>query len=673
MTPGERVDRAGPGGTRSREAELSELLTWASAAERASARLLTGRARAGKTWLAHALADRLAEDGWSCEWVTPAPGGAPAGTAAAGTATAGRPVGGTRGPAGAAVDGSARDRVLIVVDDAEWHHDLSDVLADASARAGVVRVLLVARRTGWWWDRLLRVTDPEVERLLVGAADAGDLRPHPVRDGAPGRLPEVGEVSADVVREVVRAVEERLDGDPDDLAAAVDLLGDALGALPDDVRELTTISGALPYPSMALAVTRLEVVERAARAVGPEPDELRAATLCDLGMALAETGRAEEALSADRAAAAVWRRLADDDPARYRVRLATELVHVGASCSDVGRPEAAFAAEEEAVRLWRAVEEENPGRATVELAKAVSNLAVSLGELDRPGDALGPSLEAVALWRGLVAAAPGRWEGALARSLTNLGTRYAELGRADDALPPTEEATELRRVLASRSPDEHLPDLADSLMHLGDRLAEAGREAEAAECFATAVEVQRRLAEENPGWYGMELAHVLMRAGALGREGEEPERAREAAREAVMLYRREAAANPGRFRRSLANALHELALTHRSFGDHQSAINAEREAIRVHQELAATDGRERAALADSLANLAAILLDVGMAEEALSSAVEAAAILRDLAGADPGRHRRRLAGALQTLALAHHQLADFESARRVRAEARRSS
>ena len=117
--------------------------------------LIEGPSGAGKTLLANEVAYRLTAQRWPCGWARP-------------------------GLAAYAATAAARNgrRALVLVDDAETRADLFELLR-ALANGGVplqVRVIIVAREFGSWWQTMLsRLTPKEQEavssaRTIMGSA-----------------------------------------------------------------------------------------------------------------------------------------------------------------------------------------------------------------------------------------------------------------------------------------------------------------------------------------------------------------------------------------------------------------------------------------------------------------------------------------------------------------------
>ncbi|KQC35387.1 MULTISPECIES: hypothetical protein [unclassified Frankia] len=148
-----------------RESLLAEFTDWCAGEADSAVRLLVGPGGQGKTRFARALTARLREAGWLAGLVDPE-----------GAHLAGRLAGSTR-------------PVLLVVDYAETHASLTNTLLKTlgtRTSRTPVRLLLVARGGGDWWDDLTRQHDlaengqtislPPVEAT---GATGGSHRPRP--------------------------------------------------------------------------------------------------------------------------------------------------------------------------------------------------------------------------------------------------------------------------------------------------------------------------------------------------------------------------------------------------------------------------------------------------------------------------------------------------------------
>jgi tetratricopeptide (TPR) repeat protein len=208
-----------------------------------------------------------------------------------------------------------------------------------------------------------------------------------------------------------------------------------------------------------------------------------------------------------------------------------------------------------------------------------------------------------------------------------------------------------REVLAGEDPDVARC-LAMALNDLSVRLAGLGRREEALAAVEEALSIQRELAVGRPDAFRPGLAISLNNLAAslagLGRR----EEALAAAQEATDLYRERAVANSDAFRSDLAHSLNNLAIQLSDLGRWEEALAAVEEALRLYWELAAGHPDAfRPGLALSLNNLAIQLAGLGRREEALAAVEEALSIRRELAAGRPDSFRPGLALSLNNLAI----------------------
>jgi len=193
--------------------------------------------------------------------------------------------------------------------------------------------------------------------------------------------------------------------------------------------------------------------------------------------------------------------------------------------------------------------------------------------------------------------------------------------------------------------------LARSLNNLAVRLAGLGRQEEALAAGQEAVGTYRELAAASPDAFRPDLAASLTNLAAvlagLGRR----EEALAAIQEAITIRRELAAARPDAFAPDLALSLNTLANRLGDVGRQEEALAAIQEAAGTYRELAAARPDAFAPdLALSLNNLSGQLADVGRREEALAAGQEAAGTYRELAAARPDAFAPDLARSLANLA-----------------------
>ena len=131
-----------------RRPELGELLEWCRAPGQSAVRLVTGEGGAGKTRLAIELARELENDGWHAQWVPPE----------------------AEPEAIRAARRTARPTVFLV-DHAETRPSMARLLIDVagSLNGPDLRVVLLARNSGQWWQELIDSADYRLREMLAAA------------------------------------------------------------------------------------------------------------------------------------------------------------------------------------------------------------------------------------------------------------------------------------------------------------------------------------------------------------------------------------------------------------------------------------------------------------------------------------------------------------------------
>ncbi|MFJ9967672.1 tetratricopeptide repeat protein, partial [Streptomyces avermitilis] len=219
------------------------------------------------------------------------------------------------------------------------------------------------------------------------------------------------------------------------------------------------------------------------------------------------------------------------------------------------------------------------------------------------------------------------------------------------------------RALTATDSDAFLPDLAMSLNNLSIRLGGLGRREDALTAIEEAVTVRRELAAARPDAFLPDLAMSLNNlSGHLWGLGQR-EDALTAIEEAVTAYRQLAAARPDAFLPDLATSLNNLSVQLGGLGRHEDALTAIEEAVTVRRELAAA--RPDAflpGLATSLNNLSIQLGELGRHEDALTAIEEAVTAYRQLAAARPDAFLPGLATSLNNLSIRLGELGQREDA-----------
>jgi tetratricopeptide (TPR) repeat protein len=628
--------------------ELDELLAWCVRGTGAGVVLVAGEGGAGKTRLALELAGSLAACGWQPLWV---PAGAEA-AAAAGAQDAG-------------------GAVALLVDYAETRADLPGLLAAAAGYDGgpALRVVLLARSAGEWWQQLASSGDEELGELLaavmpvvLGPLACGGGQREVFAEAVAAFAEELGVACPDAVMAGVA---------PDAVVLVVHAA--ALLAVLDAATTTAAGPGSDPMGGLLRHEARYWQRSAAARSLGLDLSVLRRA------VAVACLAGADS----EAAAAGLLSCITDlADSAELRGRVARWLhdLYPAAGPDAAGLEGAADSGGRGAASWLGSLQPDLVAERLI-----VDECCAEPGLIPALFPGLGQDRAAQALTVLARAAAGGpRAEGllrdALSADLENLAVPALRVAVETSALV----AELLEHLLATRSvpagtleliaaaipyPSVVLAPLAASVLQrladttdhgtsqraarlgaLGNWLGQLGRSEEALAVSEESAGIFRDLAADHPEAFRPELAVSLnnqaLRLADLGRR----EKALAAIEEAIGIRRDLAADHPDSFRDALAATLNNLSLRLTSMGRREEALAAIEEAIGIRRDLAAArPGAFRPGLAMSLSNQAAHLADLGRWEEALAAIEDAARIYRDLAADHPDTFRPDLAEALSIL------------------------
>jgi len=588
--------------------ELARLREWCDTAEQPPVLLLTGAGGTGKTRLALQLARDREARGWVCRAITP---GEEASMIPAVRARTTRPV-------------------LLVADYAETRSGLAALLRAVSAEGdGQLRVLLLARSTGEWWQQLAASTDAAVRSLSTAAA----------RLSLTALPAEAGDAS-------------------DIVAAAMAAFAAALSTPVPEQAELLLPAG--PVPILVLhAVALLAVLDSrdkqlpAPARVVEEPqvldDLLTRESAFWLGTARTEhldgTGGLDSVLAAqavaigclfapadERDAAELLLRVPSlaDSPSANRRRIARWLRHIYPPPGTAGVSAAGSS-------WWGSLQPDLIAERHVvsQLAGAPDLAAGCLRGLEEGQARRVLTILARACAHG--SDAPGLLAAALRADLPGLGIPAVEVavqtgGPLGSVLP---------QVLGDAAASvETLIAIQQAIPHPTVILAAA--DAVITERITVSLP-QDTAPAERARWADM-LSVRLAQVGLT-------ERALPPAQESVQIYRDLSGADPVRYRTDLAGAVANLGVRFHRLGRFHEAAAATSEAIAIRRELVGGSPQNLPDLAISLLNLSADLAELGrIVPDGLAAAEEATAINRQLAQAQPHRYMPEFAASLVNLA-----------------------
>jgi hypothetical protein len=605
--------------------------------------------------------------------------------------------------------------VLLLVDYAETRTDLEVMLRAVLADPGPIRVLLIARSLGEWWDRLIEASAFAVARLLTEAAPIR-LADEITRETSDAEL--VAQAIPQFARVLRCAVPEQ---------AEFELSGQGVPVLVLHTAALVAVLRFRQDPAASLRVVVAggvldELLEHEARywrrtaAAARLSDDgtllkpvvavaalLGAGNLAEAAEVVARVPDLGELPQVQRRA---WGRLLYRVyPADSQSRLGSlqpdllaEVHVVRQLAADAGLARASLAglegeqAEHALTVLARAWAHQDAARQIIadalhaDLAHLAlpaawvtiqtrSDLGVLLADALRdapaPDDALvriaeGLPYPSVALarahqevtWRVLRSLPDDADPVLMARWSDNAGLTLAQVGRAAEALTVTEKAVAIYRHLAEAEPERYRPELAASLNTIGVRLSDLGRADEAASVTEEAAAIYQELALSDPDGYRADLATAWSNLGVrLWRRGRTAE-ALPVAGKAVAAFRDLAEADPDKYRSYLARCLANLGIWHAELGHPAEALPLVEEGAGIYRELAeANPDRYRPDFAQILVNLATILQQLGRSPDALPISEEIVVIYRELAETSPDRYLSYLAASLSNLGV---QLSESE-------------
>ena len=189
-----------------------------------------------------------------------------------------------------------------------------------------------------------------------------------------------------------------------------------------------------------------------------------------------------------------------------------------------------------------------------------------------------------------------------------------------------------------------------TLISAAHELVRSGFHGAAVPMYRAAVMLCRALDEAEPDRHRADLAFALIALGATLHNLGQYQDAYPVQAEAVELYRALDEAEPGRYRTEQAYALSNLGGNLSHLGQYRDAYPVQVEAVELCRALdEAEPGRYRAERARALSKLGETMRRIGHYRDAYPVQAEAVELYRALDKAEPGRYRTDLAGALTNL------------------------
>ncbi len=243
------------------------------------------------------------------------------------------------------------------------------------------------------------------------------------------------------------------------------------------------------------------------------------------------------------------------------------------------------------------------------------------------------------------------------RLLNLLSLRQRDLRKLEDSLASIKEAVGHCRKLEDLRPGAFSTELAGCLHNLGITQSALGRREESLATVEESVAIRRTLAAAQPDAFLLDLANGLSVLSTMQSNLNKPVEALASTQEAVAYLRKLVQERPERFLPALAGILMNQAATHDLMGQPVEALASAQEAADHYRKLVeSSPDTFLPDLAGSLNNLGLMLGSLKRHEEALRPAQESVEIRRKLAQVRPGAFLPDLARSLHSLSTRQQEL-----------------
>ena len=238
-----------------------------------------------------------------------------------------------------------------------------------------------------------------------------------------------------------------------------------------------------------------------------------------------------------------------------------------------------------------------------------------------------------------------------ARALRNYAVSLMRVGRNDEARSHALESTQVFEGLVQINADRYAPSYAGALNNYASHLGDVGLYDEALAHSRRAMEIRQRLVQTNVDLYEPDYAAALSSyAKCLGDVGQDDE-ALTHAKQAMEIRQRLVQTNADRYAPAYATSLSNYASHLCNVGQHDEAFKQAKQALDIHQGLLQKNpNRYAPAYATSLSNYASHLCNVGQHDEAFKQARQALEIRELLLQKNPNRYSSAYATSLSNYA-----------------------
>jgi tetratricopeptide (TPR) repeat protein len=672
-----------------RHGELAMLRNWCTSGAGTEVFLLHGPGGQGKTRLADELVRLLSAEGWAGGFLTDL-----------GSVT--------RDEVAACLAGISVPTVLVVDYAETCRQGLPQLIRQVSRPAGApVRILLLARSAGDWWDNLradahleggrvepLRPLNPAAAfpELKLAAADlAAGLRRLPGYENFdwPGLVPDL-EAGADgrsghVLTVHTAALTALLQHGPDPKIAQDTVEGTLLDHESSYWRSNAKAAGldlgqatlrqAVAAATLFGAANRDEAlaVTRALPSLGGQTEDVRRQVAEWLG----------DLYPVKDPGASGWQPLEPDLLGEHLVaaemRRSTEFLDSAAHQTSGGQKQRMFSV------LANAAQHHPELDAVIEKLSAVPEFGATAVDaatrIQRPE----PLLQGL---KAMHRAALASMKAASGVEKNEFIASMEGLARVEHAIPQHSQlladyAVDVARTVAGMGftlvnilqeqgtavPEEAWDEMADFIDRYGVRLGHAGRLDDAVAAFQQARTIYRELIPDLPDSAHQGLANSSHNLASWLDSRDQPHEALEPAQEAVSTYQWLAKDDADKYGWRLASSMDRLSWILHRLDRMDDALTASQDALVLHRDLIAAKQGKVEFLADCLSHRGILLAETNRAEEGAALAREAETIYRELARQRPDEFLGPLANTLHNLALAQRAAGQWAESLRSAREA----
>ena len=250
-----------------------------------------------------------------------------------------------------------------------------------------------------------------------------------------------------------------------------------------------------------------------------------------------------------------------------------------------------------------------------------------------------------------------------ANALDVFAVNLARMGRYQQAIDVGFIESKLYRQLAVKDPGRFEINYAVSLTNYANHLSDFGQCEEAFEYSRRSLVIYQRWGQKNTSNLDSNYGATIYTYAKLAADMDRYEDALEYSRQSIEFYQPLVQKSPEKFERNYAASLTSYSINLARAGRYEEALKHSRQSINIHQRLAQKNpDRFQSDYAASLSNHANRLSEVDQYEEALQCSRHCVEIYQKLAQMNPDRFERGFGSSLISLAVYLHIISGYKEA-----------